>query len=331
MNNDPIRVGQEKGSGGIMKIGIIGAGAVGTACAFAVVMRGCASELVLLDRDRKRARGVVTDLQYGAALSRAVALAEGDYPDLIGTDLVMITAGVNERAGGATDRSDPNGRLRLLDANAAVYRNVVPRLVEVAPEAMILVVTDPPDPLADLTRQLARHDRVLSTGTFLDSLRFRFHLAKQLEVSPASVEAMVIGEHGTSEVFLWSGARVGAMEADRAIASQSSDVAVVRKAVEQEVRYANITIIEGIGASQLGIGMVSARIAEVVLRNERAVIPIGVFNPKFGVTLSMPGILGRSGVSRILEPAMNEEELQGLQRSAHTLKAASRRVGALAA
>ena len=314
-----------------MKIGIIGAGAVGTACAFAVVMRGCASEVVLLDRDRKRARGVVTDLQYGATLSPAVTLVEGDYRDFAGADLIMITAGVNERAGGATDRSDPSGRLRLLDANAAVYREVVPRLVEAAPGAIIVVVTDPPDPLADLTRQLAGHDRVLSTGTFLDSLRFQFHLAKRLEVSPASVEAMVIGEHGTSEVFLWSGARVGAMRADRAIASQSGDVAAVREAVEQEVRYANITIIEGIGASQLGIGMVSARIAEIVLRNERAVIPIGVFNPKFGVTLSMPGILGRNGVSRILEPTMSEEELQGLQRSADTLKAASRRVGAMVA
>ena len=314
-----------------MKIGIIGAGAVGTACAFAVVMRGCASEVVLLDRDRKRARGVVTDLQYGATLSPAVTLVEGDYRDFAGADLIMITAGVNERAGGATDRSDPSGRLRLLDANAAVYREVVPRLVEAAPGAIILVVTDPPDPLADLTRQLAGHDRVLSTGTFLDSLRFQFHLAKRLEVSPASVEAMVIGEHGTSEVFLWSGARVGAMRADRAIASQSGDVAAVREAVEQEVRYANITIIEGIGASQLGIGMVSARIAEIVLRNERAVIPIGVFNPKFGVTLSMPGILGRNGVSRILEPTMSEEELQGLQRSADTLKAASRRIGAMVA
>jgi L-lactate dehydrogenase len=320
-----------EGLGGIMKIGIIGAGAVGTACAFAVVMRGCASEVVLLDRDRKRARGVVTDLQYGATLSPAVTLVEGDYRDFAGADLIMITAGVNERAGGATDRSDPSGRLRLLDANAAVYRDVVPRLVEAASGAIILVVTDPPDPLADLTRQLAGHDRVLSTGTFLDSLRFQFHLAKRLEASPASVAAMVIGEHGTSEVFLWSGARVGAMRADRAIASQSGDVAAVREAVEQEVRYANITIIEGIGASQLGIGMVSARIAEVVLRNERAVIPIGVFNPKFGVTLSMPGILGRNGVSRILEPTMSEEELQGLQRSADTLKAASRRIGAMVA
>jgi L-lactate dehydrogenase len=313
-----------------MKIGIIGAGAVGTACAFAVVMRGCASELVLLDLDRRRARGVVSDLQYGAALSQAVTLIEGDYHDFADADLVMITAGVNERAGGATDRGDPTGRLRLLDTNAKVYREIVPRLVKAAPEAVILVVTDPPDPLADLTRQLAGHNRVLSTGTYLDTLRFQFHLAKRLEVSHASVRAMVIGEHGTSEVFLWSGARVGGMRADQAIASQSGDVAEVRQAVEQEVRYANITIIEGIGASQLGIGMVSARIAEIVLRNEQAVIPIGVFNPKFGVTLSLPGILGRSGVSRILEPAMTEGELQGLQRSADTLKAASKRIGVLA-
>jgi L-lactate dehydrogenase len=313
-----------------MKIGIIGAGAVGTACAFAVVMRGCGSELVLLDVDRRRARGVVSDLQYGAALSQAVTLIEGDYHDFADADLVMITAGVNERAGGATDRGDPTGRLRLLDTNAKVYREIVPRLVKAAPEAVILVVTDPPDPLADLTRQLAGHNRVLSTGTYLDTLRFQFHLAKRLEVSHASVRAMVIGEHGTSEVFLWSGARVGGMRADQAIASQSGDVAEVRQAVEQEVRYANITIIEGIGASQLGIGMVSARIAEIVLRNEQAVIPIGVFNPKFGVTLSLPGILGRSGVSRILEPAMTEGELQGLQRSADTLKAASKRIGVLA-
>src|SRR6266404_7520222 len=305
-----------------MRIGVIGGGAVGTACAFAVVMRGCAKELLLLDRDRKRARGVVTDLQYGAALSPAVTLIEGDYSDLTGADLVMITAGVNERAGGATDRSDPSGRLRLLDANAAVYREVVPRLVKAAPEAIILVVTDPPDPLADLARQLAGHARVLSTGTYLDSLRFQFHLAKRLQVSSASVDALVIGEHGTSEVFLWSGARVGGMPVDLAIAGRDGDAAELRQAVEQEVRYANITIIEGIGASQLGIGMVSARIAEIVLSDERAVISIGVFNSKFGVTLSMPGILGRNGVSRILEPAMTQEELQGFQRSADALKAA---------
>jgi L-lactate dehydrogenase len=312
-----------------MKIGIIGAGAVGTACAFAIVMRGCAAELVLLDVDRKRTRGVVTDLQYGASLSAAVRLIEGDYQDLAGADLVIIAAGINERAGGATDRSDPAGRLRLLDTNASVYRDIVPRLVKAAPEAVIVVATDPPDPLADLTRQLAGHNRVLSTGTYLDSLRFQFHLAKRLGVSPASVQAIVVGEHGTSEVFLWSGARVGGIPADKAIDGQCGDVGEARQAVEQEVRFANITIIEGIGASQLGIGMVSARIAEIVLRNEQAVIPIGVFNSRFGVTLSMPGILGRGGVSRILEPTMTEEEVKGLQWSADRLKAASKRIGVL--
>jgi L-lactate dehydrogenase len=194
-----------------------------------------------------------------------------------------------------------------LDANVTIYRDIVPRVVKVAPAAMILVVTDPPDRLADLARQLAGHDPVIGTGTYLDSLRFKFHLAKRLEVSSASVEAMVIGEHGTSEVFLWSGARVGGMPADQTIAG--GDLAKLRQAVEQDVRCANIAIIEGIGASQLGIGMVSARIAEIVLRDERAVAPIGVFNREFGVTLSMPAISGRCGVSRILEPDATEVEL----------------------
>jgi L-lactate dehydrogenase len=166
---------------------------------------------------------------------------------------------------------------------------------------------------------------VLSTGTYLDSLRFQFHLAAHLGVSPTSVQALVVGEHGTSEVFLWSGTRVGGVPGDHAIASRSEDAAAVRRAVEQEVRYANITIIEGIGASQLGIGMVSARIAEIVARDERAVIPIGVFNPQFGVTLSLPAVLGRGGVSHILEPAMTPEESRAFQRSADTLKDASKR------
>src|SRR3989440_12434880 len=120
----------------------------------------------------------------------------------------MITAGINEKAGGATDRSDPQGRLRLLDKNAEIYRDIVPQIVRAAPRSVILVVTDPPDPLADIARARAGHDRVLSTGTFLDSLRFRVHLGQHFGVDPAHVEAQVIGDHGTSQVFLWSSARI---------------------------------------------------------------------------------------------------------------------------
>jgi L-lactate dehydrogenase len=192
-----------------MKVGIIGGGGVGSATLLSLVMRGVACQVVVLDKNQERAEGVVADLQYGATLSPAVELLAGDYSDLADAVLVIVTAGINEKAGGATDRSDPAGRLKLLDINAGVYRDIIPRVVAVAPQALILVVTDPPDPLADLSRELAGHERVLSSGTFLDSLRFRLHLARRLKVNPMYVEAQVVGEHGTSQVFLWSSARVG--------------------------------------------------------------------------------------------------------------------------
>src|SRR5712664_693572 len=294
-----------------MKIGVIGAGAVGAACLLASVMRGRAREIVVVNRDRKRAKGVATDLRYGAVLSPTVDVHDGDYADLAGAALVMITAGVNEKAGGATDRSDPADRLRLLDKNVEVYRQILPRLFEVAPGTVVLVVTDPPDPLADLARAFGFR-RVMSTGTFLDSLRFRYHLGRHLNVDPKSVEAQVVGEHGTSQVFLWSSARVAGAPVAEA----------PRESIEREVRFANIAIIEGTGASQYGIGMVCARLAQIVLRDERAVIPVGSFNPEYGVTLSLPSVVGRAGVERILEPSMSDEERQGLQCGAETLRSA---------
>jgi L-lactate dehydrogenase len=306
-----------------MKVGIIGTGAVGSACALALVMRGCAREIILVDRTRKRAKAVATDIRYGTPLSPLADIRDGDYQDLAGAALVMITVGVNEKTGGATDRSDPAGRLRLLDTNAAIYKDVVPRVVRAAPDAVLLVVTDPPDPLADLARALARHDRVLSTGTFLDSLRFRVHVAERLNVSPNSVEAQVLGEHGTSQVYLWSSARVAGVPLLHALAQRSLPVAAFRQSIEQEVRYANISIIEGNDASQFGIGMVSARIAEIVLRDERAVIPVGCFHPEYGATFSLPSILGRRGVVQILEPDMSADERSALERSAETLKTAA--------
>jgi len=307
-----------------MKVGIVGAGAVGSACFLSLVMRGSAREIVLVNRDRKRAQGVVTDVQYGTVLSPPIAVRDGDYSDLAGSSVVMITAGVNEKGGGATDRSDPVGRLRLLEANAAIFQDIVPKIHSFAPDALILVVTDPPDALADVVRILG-HERVLSTGTSLDTLRFRFHLGKRLNVSASDVEALVLGEHGVSSVFLWSGARVGGRKV-LDLFGEGATPQRVRAEIEGEVRYANITIIEGIGASQYGIGMVSARLTEMVLRDERAVIPVGCYNPTFGVTLSLPSVIGREGVHRVLESEMSDAERQGLQRSAEAIKAALSRL-----
>ena len=307
------------------KVGIVGAGRVGAVCALALVARGSARDIVIVDRTRARARAVVADLRYGAPLCAEVTLHDGDYMDLAGADVILVAAGVNEKSGGATDRSDPEGRLRLLDTNVGVYKTLVPRIVEAAPDATILVVTDPPDPLADLARRLAGHDRVLSTGTLLDSLRFRTHLAQRLEVSPASVEAQVVGEHGTSAVLLWSTARVGGVPIAEALPAGIS-MDEFRKGVEHDVRFANIAIIEGNDASQFGIGIVSARIAEAVLRDEQAVFPIGAYNVGYGVTLSLPGVVGRQGASRILEPAMSVEERQALRASAEVLRKAVQRM-----
>jgi L-lactate dehydrogenase len=309
-----------------MKLGIIGTGNVGCACAFAAVTRGSAREIVLVNRTRKTAQAVATDIRYGTPLGAKVDIVDGDYDALAGCGVVLITSGVNEKTGGATDRSDPQGRLKLLDKNAAIYRDIVPKIATAAPDAVLVAVTDPPDPLADVAREAAPKSRVLSARTFLDSQRFRVHLGKHFGADPAHVEAQVIGDHGTAQVFLWSSARIGGVPVTALLERRGEKLSALRAQLEQDVRYANITIIEGHDASQYGIGIVSARIAEMVLRDERAVVPIGSYQETFGVTLSLPSVVGRDGVSAVLMPALSDEEREGLEKSARALKQALARV-----
>ncbi|HWD57937.1 MAG TPA: NAD(P)-binding domain-containing protein [Stellaceae bacterium] len=309
-----------------MKLGIIGAGKVGCACALAAVTRGTAREIVLVNRTRKTAQAVATDIRYGLPLSPRADIRDGDYADLEGAGVVMITSGINEKTGGATDRNDSEGRLKLLDKNAAIYRDIVPRIVKAAPEAVLLVVTDPPDPLADVARMAAGHKRVLSAGTYLDSQRFRVHLAQHFDVDPATVEAQVLGEHGTSQVFVWSTARVGGVPVEALLKRRGEDAKAMHEKLEKDVRYANITIIEGNDASQFGIAIVSCRIAEMILRDERAAIPIGSYHEHYNVTLSLPTVLGRDGVGAVLAPALSAEEDAALAKSAESIAKALQRV-----
>jgi L-lactate dehydrogenase len=300
------------------KVGVVGIGAVGQACAFALVLRGSAREIVLVDRTAERATGVATDMRYGLPLSPTMAISPGDYGDLAGAEVVLICTGVNEKGGGATDRDDDRGRLRLLETNAEIYRDVVPRIVAPAPDAVLLVVTDPPDPLADLTRELAGHDRVLSTGTTIDTLRFRTHVAAALGVDPSAVDGLVVGEHGTSEVMLWSSVRVG---------GSPPALDNVQERIERDVRFANITIIEGNDASQFGIGVACARITEAVVRDERAVMPVAAYRERYGVTIALPTIVGRGGALGEFEPSMSDQERQAFERSAANLREAARGTG----
>lgn len=305
-----------------MKVGIVGVGYVGTACAKAMLLRGSCHEIVLLDLDERRARGVANDLSHGELLCPPMRIGPGGYDDLADAAVVVITAGINEKAGKAIDRGDNRGRLLLLPHNAKVYEDIVPRIASVAPAVPILVVTDPPDPLADVARRHTGTNPILSSGTYLDTLRFRLQIARRLGVHPSSVEALVLGEHGTSQVYVWSSARIGSEPVLGRLAREGKDVASFRQGVEQDVKFANIDIIEGTGASQHGIGIVTARIVEAMLRDEGLVAPIGVLQPEFGVTLSLPAVIGKGGVSKVLSPALTAEEAAALAASAAAISRA---------
>jgi L-lactate dehydrogenase len=297
-------------------------GTVGRAAALAAMQRGSASELVLVNRHRELADAVALDMGYGSSISAIGTVRSGDYEDLAGSGIVVVTAGVNEAHGGATNRADPAGRLRLLQQNVAVMRDIVPQVATAAPDAVILIATDPPDPLADVARSLAPKSNVLSTGTWLDSLRLRTHIAEAFGVDPRSVQADVLGEHGTSEVLHWSGATIAGVPLRDLAAQRGIDPNELKKQIENEVRFANINIIDVTGASQYGIGIVIARIIDAVVRDERIVVPIGSFHEKDGVTYSLPSVLGASGVHEMMMPVLDAQERAALQRGIATLQEA---------
>jgi L-lactate dehydrogenase len=199
-------------------------------------------------------------------------------------------------------------------------QDVVPPLVAAAPDAVILIATDPPDPLTDVVRALAPNAKVFSTGTFLDSLRFRTHLADALGVNPSTVRADVLGEHGKSEVLHWSGAAIGGVPWKDVVAQRGIDEKSLKARVDDAVRHANINIIEGIGASQYGIGIVIARLIEAVLRDEKLVIPVGTHSREHGVTYSLPSVIGAAGVESVLAPRLDAEEQEALAHSIATLQ-----------
>jgi L-lactate dehydrogenase len=307
-----------------MKIGIIGAGAVGAATVGSLIERGGVNpEIILIDRNEKKAVGLAEDFSYAAALNSLATVRAGGYDDLAGAELIIVNAGVNEKDGGATDRGDPQGRRRLIPVNARIYADIIPRVQATAPSTTLLVITDPPDPLAEIARHLAPDLHVLSAGTVIDTLRFRYHIAREFGVRAGDVDATVLGEHGTSSVYLWSSARVGGVRVLDLLARRGDDATEVQERISEAVTYSNISIIEGIGASQYGIGAVTARIAEAIVRDEHAILPVASYHDEYGTTISLPSVVGRFGVERVVCPDLTGEERAGLEESAQVLRDAA--------
>lgn len=301
------------------KVGVVGTGMVGSTFAFALMQTGLAGELVLCDADAARAEGEAMDLNHGVPFIRPVRIRAGGYDDLAGSDLVVITAGSNQRPG--------ETRLDLLQKNAAVFRDVVPRLVAVNPDGLILVATNPVDILTHISAGLAGlpPGRVLGSGTILDTARLRFLLGEHYGVDPRSVHAHVVGEHGDSEMAVWSLANIaGVRLADFVGPGGRGHDPAALAALFERTRTAAYDIILRKRATYYAIGLGLLAIAEAILRDQHTVLTVstpmhGAYDVA-GISASLPTIVGRRGAEDVLALPMSPDEVEAFRRSARTLR-----------
>jgi L-lactate dehydrogenase len=309
------------------KVAVVGAGAVGTAIAYAAQIRGACRRLALFDLDARKVRAEVLDLNHGMQFTpMAQITGSDDLAVCADADIVVITAGAKQKPG--------QTRLDLAAANVAMCRELVPALVGLAPDALLLVVTNPVDVVTSAVQQLSGlpADRVFGSGTVLDSSRLRFLIAEHTGVAVQNVHAYIAGEHGDSEVPLWSTATIGGVPVqDWGSAGERPLDEQARGRIHRRVVTSADEIIAGKGATSLAIGLAVSRILEAVLNDEHRVLPVtsrleGVHGLS-GVCLSMPSVVGRAGVERVLATPLSAGERIQLLASAAAVRAAARGLG----
>ncbi|WP_353810104.1 L-lactate dehydrogenase [Agromyces sp. SYSU T00194] len=303
------------------KLTVIGAGAVGASVALSALVRGSAREVALYDIDRKKAEAEVLDLAHGTLFAGSSTIVGGDDLDVVtGSNMVIITAGAKQKPG--------QTRLDLAGANIAIMKSLMPQLLDRAPDAVYMLVTNPCDVLTVAAQKITGlpSSRVFSSGTVLDSSRLRWLIAQRADVASSSVHAMIVGEHGDSEFPLWSHATIGPVPIRDWAAAQSTVKPELGDfdAIADEVRTAAYTIIEGKGATNHAIGLSAARIAEAVLHDQRAVLPVSSVLDDYlgesGVALSVPSIVDSSGVADVLRIPFDDDEAAKFAASAQVIR-----------
>ena len=307
-----------------MKVGVVGSGNVGAGAANAMVLRGVAREIVMVDINTKRAQAEAEDILHAVPFSHSVIVRQGEYSDLDGCAVVVITAGVAQKPG--------ETRLQLLGRNASIFKGMIPLIVSNAPDAVLVVATNPVDIMTHLTAYYAaaygvpRH-RVIGSGTTLDTARFRSILGRYLDVDPEHVHAYVLGEHGDSEVLAWSMVTVGTVPLEdyaRARGISLSDEML--EEIDDGVRRAAYRIIEGKGSTYYGIGAALSRIVQAILRDQRSLLtisaPLAELEDVRDITFAMPTLVGGQGLIATLPAPLNAEEQAKLVASARTLRRA---------
>ncbi len=302
-----------------MKVGIVGAGMVGSSAGYALALMGLASEIVLVDRNDALAVAQAEDIAHAVPFMSSTVVNAGQYRDLEGAGVVILAAGVSQKPG--------ETRLELLERNAAVFRAVLAEVLPVVPDAILLIASNPVDVMTQITTRLSGIDprRVIGSGTILDTARFRSLVGRHLGISPQSVHAYVLGEHGDSEVLAWTSARAGSVPLSSFAAQVGSPLtAEVRAQIDDGVRNAAYKIINGKGSTYYGIGAGLARIVKAIARDQRDVLSVSISTPEVAgvrdVALSIPRVVGAGGVLADLFPDLDDGEYSALNRSASLLK-----------
>ncbi len=305
----------------IRKCAIIGCGNVGATVAYTLMQTGWFSEMVLIDINKKRAEGEASDLTHGLPFHAPMDIYAGDYPDLVECGLIIVTAGANQQPG--------ESRMDLLRTNAKIFQSIFESVARYNQEAILLVVTNPVDVLTQVAFKVSGFpsNRVIGSGTVLDTARLKQLVGRYLGVDSRNVHSFIIGEHGDSELPVWSSANVSGVDLHRYCDScgRGYDRAVL-DSLFREARDSAYQIIESKGATYYAIAESVKRIVAAIVRDENTILPVSALvDGHYGledVYMSLPCIINRSGVKQVLEIPLNEEEENRLNRSARTLRGA---------
>ena len=311
------------------KVSIIGCGNVGMRYAYALLLKGFARQMVLVDIDKNRLEGEVMDLSHGAPYISPVEIIAGDYSDIKDSDLVVITAGKKQRPG--------QSRIELAQDNVEIFRQIIPKITKYAKSAIFLIVTNPVDILSYATYKFSHKPskEIIGSGTVLDTARFRFLLAKHCNIDPRNIHAYILGEHGDTEFAVWSRAMIGGvLFKDYCYICKDKNSCLKEKELNKifiEVRDSAYKIIERKGETSYGIGLALVRITEAILNDENAILPVSsLINGYLGINdvyLSLPAVINRNGVREVLKIELSSEEKKAFKNSANAIKKVIKELG----
>lgn len=302
-----------------VKISIIGAGFVGSTTAFTLMNAGLASDIVMVDINKEKSVGEVLDLSHGASFVKPVDIIAGDYKDTLDSDIVIITSGAPQEQG--------ETRLDLIHKNYKIFKDIIPKVAEYSPNSILLVVSNPVDILSYITYKLSGFpkERVIGSGTVLDTSRFKYLLSKKLNIDARNVHSYIMGEHGDSEIATWSLTTVAGMNINeycKNVCRQCDGLSKYN--IHQDVKNAGYEVINRKGATYYAVSLAVKRIVEAIIRDENSILTVStIIEGEYGIAgiyLGAPAIVGSSGVKKLLEVPLNEEELEKLRKSAETLK-----------